>query len=409
MLDERDARPTFDVPVEELERDPYPIYARLRRDAPVCWVPSVGMWLATRWDDALTVATDTERFRAHNEPVDRAFGAPNVLSCEGAIHKELRATLNPTMRPSVVDDYIDGLVEPIARAQLARLLEGPGRAEIMEGYFEPISVRSLASVLGMAGVGDETLRRWFAAMALGASNYERDPVKQAQSDAVIAELEAYLDPLLTQLESAPDDSLISHMLWVGRDDGVPRPRDLVLPTLKVLILGGMQEPGHGAGTVLWHLLDNPEQLAAVRADMDRLLPAAIEEGMRLVAPIHTQARTVVVDTELAGVRLPAGDAVAAVIASANRDDERFEDPDTFDVHRPKRRVATFGFGAHFCSGHAFARALERIALRVLLEEVPTIALVPGEETHFAGFEFRAPRRMPVAWQRATEREVENRA
>src|SRR5918997_2856253 len=167
----------------------------------------------------------------------------------------------------------------------------------MEDFFEPISVRSLASVLGMDDVDDATLRRWFAGMALGAANYERDPEKQAACDAVIAELEAYLDPIFARLEAEPDASLLSHMLWTGRDDGTPRPRNLVLPSLKVLILGGMQEPGHGAGSVLWCLLRHPAQLADVRADLDGLLPAAIEEGMRLIAPIHTQERVAIDDTE----------------------------------------------------------------------------------------------------------------
>jgi cytochrome P450 len=165
----------------------------------------------------------------------------------------------------------------------------------------------------------------------------------------------------------------------------------------VLILGGMQEPGHAAGSVLWCLLRHPDQLAAVRADLDGLLPAAIEEGMRLIAPIQTQERVAVHQTELAEVTIPAGAAVAAVIGSANRDASRFPDPDVFDVHRPRSRVATFGFGTHFCSGHAFARAQERIALRLLLERVPSLALDPERETVFSGFEFRAPRQLPVVW------------
>ena len=393
-----DTAVTLDVSVADLERDPYPIYARLRRETPVCWVPSVDMWLVTRWDDVMTVATDIERFSARNDAVDRAFGEPNILSCDGPIHKELRATLHPSLRPKPVEGYIDGLVRPIAEEALRQMCAHGTAADIMEAFFEPVSARSLASVLGMDDLGDETLRRWFAAMALGASNYEQDPRKQAASDAVIAELEAYLDPIFTRLEAEPDGSLISHMLWEGREDeATPRSRERVLPSLKVLILGGMQEPGHGAGTVLWHLLTHPDQLQEVRADLDGLLPAAIEEGMRLVAPIHTQGRIVVEDTELAGVTLPAGDAVVAVIASANRDEARFEHPDAFDVHRPRARVATFGFGTHFCSGHAFARALERIALRLLLEHLPALRLDPDAPTEFGGFEFRAPRTMPVLW------------
>ena len=166
-----------------------------------------------------------------------------------------------------------------------------------------------------------------------------------------------------------------------------------MPTLKVILLGGMQEPGHGAGTTLFALLTHPDQLAAVRADPDGLLPAAIEEGMRWIAPIGTQGRRATARVELGGVELPEDAPVAAVLASANRDETRFPDPDRFDLHRPRGRVATFGFGRHFCSGHAFARALERVALRALLDRYPSLELAC--DVRFSGWEFRAPRELHV--------------
>ena len=166
-----------------------------------------------------------------------------------------------------------------------------------------------------------------------------------------------------------------------------------MPSLKVILLGGMQEPGHGAGSVLYALLTHPEAMAEVLSDLEGMLPAAIEEGMRWVAPIGTQGRRAVNEVKLEGVLLEAGAPVAAVIASANRDAGRFPDPDRFDVHRSKQRNATFGSGPHFCSGHAFARAQERIALRELLAACPDMTL--AAEPEFTGWEFRAPRGLRV--------------
>jgi cytochrome P450 len=145
--------------------------------------------------------------------------------------------------------------------------------------------------------------------------------------------------------------------------------------------------------VLYALLAHPDALAEVRADLDGLLPAAIDEGMRWIAPIGTQGRRTTRALELGGVELPADAPVAAVIASANRDEHRFADPDRFDLHRPRQRVATFGFGRHFCSGHAFARAQERIALHELLLRHPNLAL--AGEPEFSGWEFRAARELRV--------------
>lgn len=171
----------------------------------------------------------------------------------------------------------------------------------------------------------------------------------------------------------------------------------IMPSLKVILLGGMQEPGHGAGSALFALLDHPDQLAEVRADLDGLLAAAIEEGMRWISPIGTQGRRTTRALELGGVELPADAPVAAVIASANRDERRFEHAERFDIRRGRQRNATFGFGPHFCSGHAFARSLERIALRMLLERLPRLRLDPDRPPAFAGWEFRAPRTLWASW------------
>ncbi|MBA2347581.1 MAG: cytochrome P450 [Solirubrobacterales bacterium] len=388
------------VSVEALDRDPYPIYARLRAEEPVAWVPAVGMWLATRWAEAVRVASEPGSFAADmpGSPIDRSFGSPTILTCDGEVHQELRQGVGARLRPREVEGYVEELIGPTCDRLLEALLaEDRDGAELMAEYLEPVSVLGLGALLGLGDLDAATLRRWFAGLAEGATNFERDPSKQATCDAACAEIDEAIGPRLARLAAEPDDSLISHMLHEGMPDGESRSPELVMPSLKVLLLGGMQEPGHGAGTVLFCLLTHPEQLADVRADLDALLPAAIEEGMRWAAPIGTQGRRTTVALELGGVALPADAPVAAVLASANRDEARFEDGERFDLHRTRQRAATFGFGPHFCSGHAFARGLERIALRRLLERAPHLALAPGEAVPFSGWEFRAPRALPVRW------------
>ena len=382
------------ITVAELEEDPYPIYERLRAEAPVAWVPAVEMWLATTWDAALRVASEPELFAADmpGSPIDRSFGSPTILTCDGEPHRELRRSIDPKYRPQEVEAYIEELVGPIVAEHLAAI-DGDDAVDLMEDYFEPISVLSLGAVLGLGDVSADTFRGWFAALADGATNFERDPGKQERSDAACAEIDERLAPVLDRLEREPDDSTISHMIHAGREAGDPRPREAYMPSLKVILLGGMQEPGHGAGSVLFALLTHPDALAEVAADLDELLPAAIDEGMRWIAPIGTQGRRTTGPLELEGTELPADAPVAAVIASANRDAARFERPDEFDLHRDRQRLATFGFGRHFCSGHAFARAQERIALRELLRRHPAPEL--AAEVPFSGWEFRAPRELRV--------------
>ena len=121
----------------------------------------------------------------------------------------------------------------------------------------------------------------------------------------------------------------------------------------------------------------------------------MEEGLRWVAPIGTQFRTAAAATELGGSTIPAGAGVSAVLASANRDESVFDDPDRFDMHRTNRNQAAFGFGKHFCSGHAFARRQMQIALEVLFLRHPGVRPHPDEPARFRGWEFRAPTSLSV--------------
>ena len=238
----------------------------------------------------------------------------------------------------------------------------------MAEYFEPVSVLSLGAVLGLADVDAETLRRWFAALADGGTNFERDPEKQARSDAACAEIDerarTAARPARARARRVDD---LAHDLVRGRGRATARPRERYLPSLKVILLGGMQEPGHGAGSVLYALLAHPEQLrrfAPTSTRCCRRRSTRACAGSRRSAPWGGGRPP---SSSSAGRPLPADAPVAAVISSANRDPARFADPDRFDLHRERGRLATFGFGHHFCSGHAFAKAQERIALRALLE------------------------------------------
>lgn len=390
------------ISIDDLERDPYPIYARLRHEAPVAYVPAANVWFATRWKDVETITKSPDLFSAEvpTSPVERSFGKPTILTSDGAQHKELRASLEPHYRPRKVSDYIEALVRPLAEARLATFL-ADGVAELIGDYFEPISALSLARSLGLQDVDAATLARWFHGLSQGAINYECSPERQAINDRVCAEVDRAVLPVIQRLMASPDNSPLSHMLHHGMPAGVARSADFILPTIKVTLLGGMQEPGHGAGSVLVGLLLNPEQLAALRTEMEVLLPKAVNEGLRWVAPIGTQMRTAREDVELGGILLKAGAAVSANLASASHDEERFTEAARFDMFRDEGPHAAFGFGHHFCAGRWFATAQIEIALRVLLENTRNLQLDAQRPPVFRGWEFRAPTSLNVRFERTT--------
>jgi cytochrome P450 len=387
------------ITVADLELDPYPIYARLRAESPVAWVPAVNLWMVTRAADVETVASRPELFTARvaDSPVDRSFGGSTVMTLDGEEHLELRRSLDATYRPRVVSTYIEDLVEPLAQRFLERILARPDRrAELVAEYFEPISVLSLGSVLGLGHLSADTLQEWFHGLAMGAINFENDPDKQRINDATAAAIDTELRPLMTRLREEPDGSTIASMLTHGCPAGQARTIERVMPSLKLIILGGMQEPGHGAATCLVALLRDTGQLAWVREDPARW-EDAVHEALRWIAPIGTQTRQAVGDVELGGVTIPAGSMVAGVVASACRDEALLERPEVYDARRERRPHAAFGYGPHFCAGHAFARGQEQIALRVLCEALPDLELDPDHEVEFRGWEFRAPTAVHVRW------------
>ena len=377
-----------DITIADLERDPYPIYARLRAHAPIAEVPAANCWFATRWRDLEAINRSKDFTAASDDaPVNLAFGRPNVLTSEGPVHADLRAGIEPHYRPRAVAGYIEALVRPLAEAQLESFLSS-GDSDLMAGYFEPISALALARSFGLSKVDMPALRRWFHGLSQGAINFERDPARQAICEGVVAEIEGVLLPLLEDLKAAPDTSPLSHLLHAGMPPGQTRPPEAVLPTVKITLLGGMQEPGHGAGSTLTGLLSDPGQFRALKSDMDGLMAQTIDEGLRWVAPIGTMMRSALCDTEVNGIPVPKGTPVSLIMASANRDEARFPGPDRFDIHRAQTAHMSFGSGAHFCAGKWFAKAQIEIALRILIDALPDMILAAPPE--FRGWEFRAP-------------------
>jgi len=384
-----------DISVELLENDPYPVFERLRREAPVAWIPALQAHVASTWKENWEIASDYENFGGTTDPAnEHVFGQPNILSVDGDLHAGLRSMIDPRLRPRVVRQYIDDLVRPIARRYVAELPE-QGSAELMATYFEPISVRSLGDLLGFKEIDSDTLRHWFHDLSTGFANKALHPEGFAISDAVTQEIKAVVDPKLERLSREPDDSSLSHWLHDGMPEGQTRTADYIYPTLFVILLGGQQEPGHGAGSTLLGLLSNPEQLRRVAEDHS-LIPRAVGEGLRWCSPIWTTlGRSPYRDVERAGLKIPAGGHILLAYGSANRDETEFERPEVYDLDRKQHPHMAFGTGKHACAGSSFAPNVIRIALEELLEAYPQIELDQSAESRLWGWIFRGPKELHV--------------
>ena len=258
-----------DITMTALERNPYPSYERLRREAPLAFVPVLGTYVASTAEICREIAM-SEEFEAVITPAGgRTFGHPAIIGVNGDIHADLRGMVEPQLQPVEVDKFVDDLVRPIARRYL-EAFEDNGRAELVADYCEPVSVRSLGDLLGLQSVSSDELRDWFHKLSNSFTNAGvdengefTDPERFAKGDQAKEEIRAIVDPLIDEWIENPADTAISHWLHDGMPAGETRERDYIYPTIYVYLLGAMQEPGHGLASTLVGLFSRPEQMEEV--------------------------------------------------------------------------------------------------------------------------------------------------
>jgi len=386
------------ISLEALEADPYPIYSRLRDEEPVGWVPSVQLWLVTRWDDVRSVDLSPDLFTAETDPstLNRTMGK-NMLGSEGPHQQWIRAVCEPPFRPREVEDRTQGMIPKLAHQLIDGFAER-GEADLFTEFADPMSVRSLQHMLGLDEVAWEDLLRWNQGIMVGLANFEGDETKQRFADDASEELGAAIDGVLDRLERHPDASVLSWMLHHAQD-GARMRRDEIAANAKLMLSGGLQEPRDLIALVVWALGSHPEQLDEVRAERS-LIKAAVEETLRWAGPVGTSTRQATRETELAGTPLAEGSLIGAVLSSANRDPRRWSDPDRFDVHRKEGAHLAFAIGSHFCLGAWFGRHLARVSVDVLLDRLPKLRLGPDRPVELRGWEFRAPTSTWARWDPA---------
>lgn len=384
------------ITLDALERDPHAIYARLREEEPVSWVPAVGLWLVTRWDDVWFVDHHPELFTAATEPstLNRTMGR-NMLGSEGPDQARIRRVTDPPFRPRDVEARTQGMIPHLAN-ELLDAVAPKGACDLFTELCDPMSVLSLRFMLGLDDVPWEDILRWNRGMMLGLANFEGDPAKQAPADEASAELGAAIEGVLDRLVDEPDGSVLS---WMLHHEEPRLTRDEIVANTKLMLSGGLQEPRDLIALVLWALLTHPDQHEDVVADRS-LVKTAVEETLRWVGPVGTSTRQATQDAELAGVTLPDGALIGAVLSSANRDPHRFTDPDRFDIHRREGAHLAFSTGGHFCLGAWFGRYLTRVAVDAALDRLPNLQLDPDRTVEIRGWEFRAPLSLHVRWDAA---------
>jgi len=388
--------PVVDLDLAELNVDPYSAYADLRREAPCAWVPSVGRYLITRYDDVVWAEKQPDVFSSREDGslLLRVTG-PNMLREDDPAHRRLRSAAEPPARPRQVRD----LWSEAFAANADRLLDdlvGRGEADLIRDFAEPLAAANLALVLGLANASAGDIAAWSQAMMDGNGNYADDQDVWARAEEATRAADQAVAEMVQILRDEPDGSIIASMVHA------PEPVDLaeIQNNVKVIIGGGVNEPRDVFGVGAWALIRRPKTLARVLDDVS-LWKRVFEETARWVSPIGMYPRQLTQDVEVAGTQLPARARVALVIASGNRDDSVFERADEFDIDRPHRPHLAFGGGPHFCMGAWVARhEVSDIAWPRVFGRLKGLRLADDPGPRPQGWVFRGLPSLNVVWQAA---------
>ena len=385
------------ITVEQLDADPYPIYARMRREAPVCFVPAVGLWFVTRWADVDFAASHTDLIDSavSPSPLNRVMGGPSILVLDGEPQKKLRAMLDPSLRPRVVEATSPDLVSPIVESLLGDLADR-GEAELMSEYFEPISVLSPREHAGARRDRRRHAAPMVPGLAQGAINFEDDPARWEIADATGDEIDrdARADSRTTLGDARHEHDL---------DDAAAR--------RGILRRARGDDPADAEGDPA-----RGDAGAGARGRDDRCRPARPRARPTRWPPI----RPVSSGRDRGGVALGRTDRDADAASGSRRSWAVLSFPSGRTSGRSSPRpiatrrsgarppmpttcsgpggtTAAFGFGPHFCSGHHFSRVQMRIAMQRLFERLPSLRPDPDRPPVFNGWEFRAPQHLHVTW------------
>ncbi|WP_304618022.1 cytochrome P450 [Paracoccus sp. (in: a-proteobacteria)] len=379
------------ITLDQLTLDPYPIYRRLRAEAPVLRVASARRTFLTKAALTKLVKDDPILFSSDdpNTPMKPAFRAHTLMRKDGEAHLAERRAINPALTPKRINSDWGPLYETLAADYIGRLPRGEV-VDLFATLCGPLSARILAHILGIPEATDDEMQRWSQRLIDGAGNFGWRPEPFAASDEANDQMDALFARLAPLRKAEPDGSAFSVMLTAEN----PIPLSQIHANLKIAIGGGINEPRDAMATAIFGLLDNPDQLTEVKAQ--GAWNAAFEEAIRWVAPIQASSRLVTADTELGGYEIPKGETVMTIQASANRDEDLFENGEVFFVFRDRNPHQSFGNGPHHCAGaHVARRTVGKIILPMLFDRFPNMTLPDREAVQWRGFGFRGPINLPV--------------
>ena len=394
----------------QFSANPFPMFAQMRAmgavvPVPFSFDPSQKVWMVTRMEEAVQVLKD-KRFsvdrslvantnEAMRQRAQRMAETPglfgrSMISVDEPDHKRLRGLVSRAFTPK----YIQSLrphIQQIADGLLDRV-QDQGHMDLVQEYAYPLPINVISDMLGVPQKNREQIRVWAAALTNGerGNDEERFVRVRAFSD--------YIVQLVAEKRQQPQEDLLSQLIQI-EEEGDHLSEAELLSMAGLLIFAGHETTSNLISIGSLMLLDHPEQMEQLKADLS-LVPSAVEELLRFNGPVLTPVpRFATEDIELGGQALHKGDMVITALASANRDESQFSDPDEMDIARSLNCHIAFGQGIHICLGAPLARLEGDIAFTTLLKRMPNLHLAVARETITwrGNFTLRGLTSLPVAW------------
>jgi hypothetical protein len=389
----------------EALQDPYPVYARLRAEAPVYFSQALQSWLLTRYQDVLAAFRDprlssrlTSSYGQQLPPAILERLAPVlrnlsswVIFTDKPVHTRLRGLINKAFTPRMTEN-----LRPRIQALVDELLDAvapAARMDIIADLANPLPVIVIGEMMGLPREDRHLLKSWSDMLVgfLGAVHQSPEMFEEAVRG--ITSMEDYLRQVIAERRKRPGEDLISQLL-AAEEQGAILDEQELLSTCSLVLFGGHETTTNLIGNAVHALLEHPDQLETLRREPGAVA-SAIEEVLRFDSPVQRQIRLTAEDVEVGGQRIPQGQAVVLMIGSANRDPAQFPEPDRMNVLRKENRHLTFGMGAHFCVGASLGRLEAQLALDAVLRRFPGLKRAEGPPRRVENLSLRGLASLPV--------------
>ncbi|OKJ64636.1 cytochrome [Streptomyces sp. CB02009] len=367
---------TVSPDLSALVSDPHTTYARLREAGPahrITGPDGMPVWVVTRYADVRRLLADPRLSldKAHRLPGNyRGFSLPpaldaNLLNMDPPDHTRIRRLVTKAFTPGRVDRMRPGI--QLLADRLLDAVADRGHADLIAEFATPLPITVICDLLGVEQDARRDFRAWTDALIAP------DPRNPGAAKRAVAAMLTYFPQLIADKRRTRGNDLLSDLID-ARDDGDRLTEDELTSLAFLILFAGYENTVQLIGTAVLALLDHPEQLAELRDNPDKV-EGAVEEFARFDGPALLAIRRFPVDdVEIGGVTIPAGETVMLSLASANRDPDRFPDPDRLDVHRRDGGHLALGHGIHYCVGAPLARLETQIAVSTLLRRFPDLEL-----------------------------------